>query len=274
MDIFEMLDGAAGKKQPIIKAPFGWPGGKSRTVEWIVDLIPKGESFIDVFGGSGIIMLNMPASKNDVFNDINSGVCALYRCIRDPIKLQKLIAWIESTIHSYEDWVTCKETWQNTSDDVERAGRWLYMVQYSFASQGRAYGFSRRANAFSGKLLAKVDSFGPVHNRFKNVNVENATWQKMIERYDHKTAVFYMDPPYPDSDMAACYGKNVMEWEAQRELLERLQHMKGTVVLSGYANKLYDSYTWNKRYTKNSFVSTTKTEHGRTAAEEVLWIKE
>ena len=147
------------------------------------------------------------------------------------------------------------------------------MVQYSFASQGRAYGFSRRANAFSGKLLKKIDSFGPVHARFKDVNVENTTWQKIVERYDHKTAVFYMDPPYFDSDMAACYGKNVMDRNDHEHLLERVKYMKGTVVLSGYANKLYDSYTWNKRYTKESFVSTTKTEHERTKAEEVLWVK-
>jgi len=273
MDIFEMLDGASGKKKPIIKAPFGWPGGKSRTVEWIVDLMPRSDIFVDVFGGSGIVMLNMPASKNDVFNDINSGVCSLYRCVRDRQKLDRLIEWIESTIHSYEDWVTCKETWKDTADDVERAGRWLYMVQYSFAGQGRAYGFSRRHNAFSGKLLLKASIFGPIHDRFRNVNVENRDWREMLEKYDTEETVFYLDPPYPDSDMAACYGKHVMGWDAQREMLERIKHLKGTVVLSGYANKLYDSYTWSKRHTKESFVSTTKAEHGRVKAEEVLWIK-
>ena len=273
MNFFDMLDEAAGKKQPVIKAPFGWPGGKSKTVKWLVDLIPRSEAFVDVFGGSGVVMLNMPAGKNDVFNDINSGVCSLYRCLRNPIKLQGLIAWIENTVHSYEEWVFCKESWQDVNDDIERAGRWLYMVQYSFAGQGRAYGFARGGNAFSGKLLAKISAFGPVHNRFKHVNVENAPWQKILDRYDAKGTVFYLDPPYPDSDMSACYGKNVMGWDAQREMLERIQTLKGQVVLSGYANKLYDSYEWSERHTKETNVSTPKTEHGHVKAEEVVWIR-
>jgi len=199
-----MLDGAAGKKQPIIKAPFGWIGGKSRTVEWIVSHIPQSESFVDVFGGSGIVMLNKPATGNDVFNDINSGIVSVYRCLRDPVKRDKLITWIELTIHSYEDWVTCKETWTDVNDDVERAGRWLYMTHYSFAKQGRAYGFARAKNKFSGSLTAKISTFGPVHDRFKKVNIENRDWRLMLERYDAKGTVFYLDPPYPDSDMAAC----------------------------------------------------------------------
>lgn len=272
-DIFAMLDGAAEKKKAIIKAPFGWSGGKSRTVEWIVSHLPHSESFVDVFGGSGIVMLNKPPTGNDVFNDINSGVVAVYRCLRDVRKRDALIEWIENTIHSYEDWVTCKETWQDTNDDVERAARWLYMVSYSFANQGRAYGFTRRANRFSGKLLGKIAAFGPIHARFKEVNVENASWEKLLDRYDHSGTVFYLDPPYPDSDMQACYGKNVMPWEQHKVMLQRVQSLKGTVVLSGYENKLYDSYAWNERHTKPSMVSVCKTEHGRVSAEEVIWIK-
>ena len=268
-----MLDGAAGIKQPIIKAPFGWSGGKSRTVEWIVSHIPQSESFVDVFGGSGIVMLNKPATGNDVFNDINSGIVSVYRCLRDPIKRDQLITWIELTIHSYEDWVTCKETWKDVENDVERAGRWLYLTHYSFSKQGRAYGFARAKNKFSGSLVSKIAAFGPVHDRFKNVNVENRDWRLMLDRYDSKGTVFYLDPPYPDSDMAACYGKHIMGWDEQKEMLERIQHLKGQVVLSGYENKLYDSYTWSKRFTKESMVSVCKSEHGRVKAEEVVWVK-
>ena len=273
LDIFAMLDGAAGVKPVIRKAPFAWTGGKSRTIDWVLSAIPDSETFVDVFGGSGTVMLNKPASGNDVFNDINSGIVSLYRCLRDREELEQLITWIENTIHSYEDWVTCKETWIDTKDDVERAGRWLYMTQYSFSSQGRAYGFSRSKNSFSGKLLKVIPAFGPVHTRFKNVNIENNTWQKMFERYDSPTTVFYLDPPYPDSDMSACYGKNVMEWGEHRQMLEWIQTLKGGVVLSGYENKLYDSYKWSKRFTKETMVSVCKKEHGRTAAEEVIWVK-
>lgn len=275
IDFFALLDGNSKKTtRKIVKAPFGRPGGKSKTIDFILNQLPTRTTFVDVFGGSGVILLNRPLSKNEVFNDINSGIVSVYRCLRDPVKLAKLTDWIDNTIHSYEDWVTCKETWQDTADDVERAGRWLYLVTYSFAYQGRAYGFTRGNNNFSGKLVNKIPVFSHVHARFKNVNVENLDWKNLMDKYDSKDTVFYLDPPYPDSDMKACYGKDHMSWDKHREMIEYIRQVKGFVALSGYQNQLYDSQDfWTGRVAENTNKSVGSKQGGDQTYEEVVWLK-
>ncbi len=276
--IFADLDRVAnpGKKvaKNIIRSPFGYPGGKSRIVDFIHTHLPQRKLFVDVFGGGGSVFLNRDVQKGDVFNDINSGVCSVFRCFRDPIKYQKLIAFIGNTIHCYEDWVHCKETWKDVNDDVERACRWLYMMHYSFGSMGRNYGYVNVNQAFSGKLAGKIPAFELVRDKFRHANVENQDWEKILQRYDGYETVFYLDPPYLDSDTQACYGANGMTLQDHMHMLGVIKHLKGFVAISGYANKLYDGQDyWTERHTIKA-QCTIGDKESRGQVEEVLWIKE
>lgn len=264
----------SGSKQPkdtIIRAPFGYPGGKSRSVAWITPLIPKRKVFVDVFGGSGIVLLNNQQSDIEVFNDINSGIVAAYRCCRDEALFSRLMEWLDCTVHSREEFIFCRDNWQNASDPVERAGRWLYMNQYSFGRMGRNYGYAKTNGALSGQLVNKIPTWGIVRGRFKSVNVENMDWRNLIKKYDSKDAVFYLDPPYFDTDTRACYGNGFTRHDHD-DLLEAIQSLKGCAVLSGYANTLNDSQEWDARHTNKCYTSIGPTEDRHTS-EEVLWIK-
>jgi DNA adenine methylase len=241
----------------------------------VIDLLPETNTFVDVFGGSGVVLFNKKRVPNEVYNDINSGVVSLYRVLRDDAKHKRLVAWLEETVHAYEEWVHCKETWRNVEDDVERAGRWLYMINYSFAGQGRAYGFVVNGkNSHSVHLSSIFPALASVKARLRGVNVENADWRIILEKYDSYETTFYLDPPYPESDMRACYGKNIMEWEEHREMMRVIEHLKGNVVLSGYANPVYDAETfWLDRHETQAFVSTGGKHADRRKATEVVWRK-
>ena len=175
-DIFAELDAITAPKtrETIIRAPFPYPGGKSKSVLKILPLLPHSKSYIEPFGGSGAVLLSKPACKLDVFNDRYAGVVAFYRCIRNTAKYQRLIEAIDLSIYSREDFKWCKDTWENCEDDVERAFRWYYMISYSFASFGRNWG---RATSGSGSLAGKIRNrlpeFDTLHARLKNVSVEN-----------------------------------------------------------------------------------------------------
>ena len=255
------------------KAPFGYPGGKANIVKEIVKLMPRGKSFVDVFGGAGTVLLNMPTSKVEVFNDINSGIVATYRCLRDREKFDKLAAWIDLTVHSREDWVFCRETWQDCSDDVERAGRWLYMLDYSFACMGRNFGNTRVDSTISGRLTRRISSWRTVHNRLRNVTIENLDFRRIFEKYDHEDAVFYCDPPYSHSDNAGAYS---LKWDRTDDeaLLSCIEHCKGSIVMSGYNNTLIDDRPfWTGRHEFTSLTRMGQVED-RHYAEEIIWIKE
>jgi len=104
----------------ILAAPFGYPGGKSRSVRNILQHLPYTDKFVDVFAGSGTILLAREPSRLEVYNDRYAGVTAFYRCVKSEKLCRQLVDWIDTTVHSKELWWWYKETW----DSCEDQDRW------------------------------------------------------------------------------------------------------------------------------------------------------
>lgn len=281
-DMLEALD-ADTSQAPIIKAPFSWPGGKGKSVEKLQTLIPYRNAYIEPFGGSGAVLLGRHKSKLEVFNDRYSGVTDFYRVLRDPKLLKTLIERLELTVHSREEWVMCKSTWQDVSDPVERAARWYYMLVYSHGVLGRNFGRSvTNSNSMSGKIRDKLASFHLVHARFGDVQIENLDWEVLCYRYDHPMTVMYLDPPY--LEVHGGTYKNEMSVDDHKRLLGFVKQSKGTICVSGYSNHLYESAVdWDERHewTVNIVLKSMGCEGNgkdsikdniRPTAQEVLWI--
>lgn len=277
----------AKNKDQIKKAPFAWPGGKTRSIKYILPHLPKSSRYVSVFGGSGIDLLARQPSKLEVFNDRYGGVCDFYRCLRNPVLFDRLCEWLQLTIHSREEFVYCKNHWETTDDPVIRAGMWYYMTTYSFAHLGRNWGRCLGVKGVMGnKIRQKLPLFDPIHQRLRNVQIENQDWYDCLTDYDHPETVFYCDPPYVDS-VAGIYRCG-MSHDDHRRFLECVAGLQGFVAVSGYPNPLYDRQTfWTDRVTWESFVSMdamvfTEANHKlhmdaqakRQKATEVLWIKE
>lgn len=251
----------------IIRAPFSYAGNKGVLVPILRRLLPQRRVYAELFGGSGTILLNKAPSEIDVFNDTHSGIVALYRCLRNPDLLERLNQWINLTVHSYEDWTTFKESWKDAADPVERAGRWLYVVNFSFSGLGRNFGFERNA-PISGRLIEKTKLFQEIHKRLRNVTIENNDWAVLLERYDSSKTVFYLDPPYLDTQQNALSYGTTMGIDRHIEMLDMISTLQGFVALSGYANDLYDKQTfWSER------IVVPVTGLGHKGVEEIIWIK-
>lgn len=281
--MFDALDRADGSKGAgIIRAPFGYPGGKSRSVLKILPHLPYRGKYIEPFGGSGAVLLARERHGLEVYNDAFGGVVAFYRCIRDKKMMDLLMTRLELSLHAKEEFIMDKQ-W-NVDDPIERAARWYRMVQTSFGSIGRNWGRSTGTRSFiAGKVQSKLKHFPMIHRRMKRVQVENCDWEEIFDRYDCPEAVFYCDPPYVD-----VYGgtyKNELSIERHKDLIRRVFDAEGFVAVSGYSNPLYEDNDWDERYTWKSFVSIQSIKNSeenkkghlkdqkRTHAEEVLWIK-
>lgn len=289
--LFDDLDSISSqgeKREEIIKAPFGYPGGKSRSIKYIMHHLPMRRAWVDVFGGSGIVTLNRVPSKLDVYNDRFSGVTSFYRCMREVVLFNKLCTWLDNTIHSREDFVFCRDTWEDVSDPVERAGRWFVMVTYSFGKLGRNWGRGTvGTTSLSGVLRNKIRELNVIHQRFRNVQVENSGWERILDDYDASDTVFYLDPPYVDAS-AGIY-KHEMTHAEHRDMIDKVFSLKGFVAVSGYDNPLYNNQKWDKKiewevfcsmkslaYTEENHKDSTyqSNDTGRGHVKECLWIKE
>lgn len=259
------------KTETCLRPPFGYPGGKSKLAPKIVELLPQSGRYVEVFGGSGAVLLAKSPSKMEVFNDRYSGVVAFYRCMRDHKKMMQLKDLVDTTIHSKEDFYWCKDTWEKCTNDVDRAFRWFYMQSYSFGTMGRNWGFGKSTTP-AGKIRNRIPGFEKIHKRFKKVQVDNADWKKCIEYYDAPDTVFYLDPPYIEADNRACYAHSGIDY---LDLVHVIKHCEGFVALSGYPNPIYDNQDfWTDRHVFDHRMSIQSEHERRQNVDEVLWIKE
>lgn len=234
-------------RENYVRAFFKYPGSKARSVEELANYIPYRNSYIEVFGGSAALLLSRKKSLLEVYNDRFAGVVAFFRCLKDQAKAEALVSKFEWCLHSREEFIFNKETWTQVTDNVERAARWLYIQHYSFAGIGKYFGRSTTSAQTVTDLAEKLRTeWKPLHQRIKNVTIENQDWREMLKDFDSKSAVFYLDPPYLNSAHQA-YADSQMFVRDHRVMLEMIFKMQGFVAVSSYDNELYDSYPWDEK---------------------------
>lgn len=288
--MLDLLDGMESleeeeetREHDICKAPFNYPGAKGRALQNILPRLPITDTYIEPFGGSAAVLLAKRPSKLEVYNDRFGGVVDFYRCVKDAKLLERLMEWLDLTVHSRELFVECKNHWPEKDDIVVRAGMWFYSSIYSFGSIGRNFGRSVKPGAIlSGRIQDKLELFPAVHKRLKTVLIENQDWPAIFRDFDSHDAVFYVDPPYIDA-YKGTYRHEMTKSEHVR-LIDTIMDCEGFVALSAYPNELYDSYKWDNFVTWEQYVSITGqavTEtncqtrvHDRTCVIEALYIKE
>lgn len=289
-DLFGELDTHSMETAPkeIIRAPFGYPGGKSRVLEKILPHLPYDKGYITVFGGSGCDLLARNVSLLEVYNDRFGGVTAFFRVLRD--QPDALIQRLELCLHSREEFEWCRETWEGVNDELERAARWYYMVQMSFSQLGRNFGRAvRNRGHFGTKWFNALELFVPISQRLRNVQIENLDFRDCIREFDDPHNVFFDDPPYLGTNNGSIYKGLVWTTTDQIQLCELIHDSQGFHCLCGYANGVCDAindrYEWDHRIEYESLTTVgaqvgTETNNlagrivERGMSKEVLWIKE
>ena len=86
-----------------------WVGGKKALREEIVRRFPLSyERYIEVFGGGGWVLFHKPPGRDfEVYNDFNSLLANLYRCVRD--RHEELIDSLRYVLNSREDFELIKQ---------------------------------------------------------------------------------------------------------------------------------------------------------------------
>ena len=113
MGLFDNLDDTTGEshvQHEIVKAPFGWPGGKSKSLKQILPHLQYRKAYVEPFGGSFAVGLARVPSTVEVYNDRYGGICDFYRVLRDPTLLPLLCNRLDLTVYSREEFVWSKTT--------------------------------------------------------------------------------------------------------------------------------------------------------------------
>lgn len=260
-----------------VRAPFTYAGSKARSLPEILPRLPiiKSSTWVDHFGGTGVVSWNVPKCNVMVYNDRYSALVAFYRCMRDPIKHQAMIQYLSlMPPHSREDFYWARDTWVTDVDDVIRAAKWYYGIANSVL--GRQLAFARSIqSSVDRSVWMHLPFFEPIHRAIQPFTLENLDVFQCIHDYDTCSTIHYFDPPYVGTDQGGYEHK----WTAaqQKQLLATIGRCQGFVALSHYPCAEIDSQPyWTQRH---QWVHKASSEEisGSFSTEDViecLWIKE
>lgn len=217
-----------------------WIGGKKLLRSRILKEFPAVGSFnryIEVFGGAGwILFASDRHAEMEVYNDINGNLVNLFKCAKyHPEALQKELEFI---LMSREQFFAAKEQMDIKSlTDIQRAARFYILIKESFAADLHSFCIRPKNIAVAMEYIKKVSE------RLGMVVIENADFERISKTYDRKEALFYLDPPYYETEK---YYPDRFKTEDHIRLKEALSPIKGKFILSYndccYVRELYKGY--------------------------------
>ena len=257
----ERIEDGAETELPedVLPPPFNWVGSKARQRKNILELLSgvKRRGYVEVFGGSAAVLLSKEPEPEEVYNDLNAGVVAFFRALKnkeDAAELRRLCNSTPQSREFYEElrslarayiagdgkgFAAVKERANlgGTSDAVAAAFAFFYVQSFAFGGTLLGtFGYRRGRNPAE-TYRKKIDLFEDYSRRFDLVLVERLDWRKVLEKYDRPGALFYLDPPY-ECKSADAYSTGWTTKETE-ELVSALIALKGQAVLSCYDAPAY-----------------------------------
>ncbi|BAH44540.1 putative methyltransferase [Brevibacillus brevis NBRC 100599] len=244
-----------------------YPGSKWSLADWIIEHMPEHTIYLEPFFGSGAVLFNKRPARLETVNDIDGDVVNLFKMIRErPDELAEVVHW---TPYSREEF---KAAYDLPNDDVDRARRFLVKCWQAIrVKTGSISGWKCRGTADDSYRVKQwnelPNKISVVAERLKEIQIENRPALQIIGRYRREDVLIYADPPYILGTRNGEIYESEMTDRDHSDLLQTLKDHPGPVLLSGYANELYDDLLsdW-QREERQQIIETGQ------ARTEVLWI--
>lgn len=198
-----------------------WIGGKKLLRNKIIEQFPEEyDRYVEVFGGAGWVLFAKEKKGTEIYNDINSDLVNLYRCVKyHPEALQKEL---DGILMSRELFFDAIQTVRGLTD-IQRAARFFIAIKESFGTTLDSFGVRPK------NMKKAVDFLHVASNRLSTVVIENVDFERLIHTYDKEEALFYLDPPYYEAEK---YYPDRFQPEDHKRLREVLGNVRGKFILS------------------------------------------
>lgn len=204
-----------------------WIGGKRRLAEMLLNRFPPHECYCEVFAGGAAVFFARNPAPVEVLNDVNGDLVNLYRVVNH--HLEEFVRQFKWSLSSRQIFKWQQETRPETLTDVQRAARFFYLQHQAFGGKvaGQSWGTATTGPAMN--LLRLEENLSAAHLRLASgVYIENLDWAACIERYDRPHTLFYLDPPYWQTEG---YGVP-FAWNQYERMADTMKNIKGKAILS------------------------------------------
>lgn len=198
-----------------IKHLISWIGGKRLLRTKIAEFIPdKIKGYIEPFGGGAwVLFYKEKWAGLEIYNDLDSRLYNLFNIVKyHPCELARQMCFMLSSREQFE-----KQLEIEGITDIQKAARFLYLINYSFGAKGGTYGARVKS---AGGIIDRINA---ISKRLDKVIIENKDAFELIENYDDGQNFFYLDPPYSTgTGYKVCSTKN-FKHEKLSKLLKKLK---------------------------------------------------
>lgn len=251
-------------------ASLRYPGSKWSLAQDIIGQFGSHYHYVEPYFGSGAVFFTKPVSPHELINDMNSLVVNFFRVLRG--RSDELVFALEATPWSRAEY---DQSHILTGDDLEDARRFVIRIWQAHASDlAKKTGWKNRgskqpARGMSVRWQRVPSELAEMAIRLKDAEIENRPAVEVMRRFATKDTLIYADPPYLMETRTQKMYANEMSVEEHLEMLIVLASHPGPVVISGYANSIYDEYLqgWKKIAIKPPKVEK------QAQRMEVLWVK-
>lgn len=258
---------------PTLRPPFAYFGGKQKIAATVAAMLPDHTHYVEPYAGGLSVLLAKKPSLLETVNDLDGDIVHFWRILRDhPEELARACVL---TPHSRTE---RKDALNRPAelDDLERARRiWVCLAQgrtgtlrptgWRFDTADSAHtSMPRRLDGYVRRMEAATA-------RLRSVSLECRPALDVIAAYGKgRRTLIYVDPPYLGGVRERNYRKEMLSGDGHRELSGALHGCAATVVLSGYASRLYDVELYRDWY--RGELSTATSQGGAYEERtEVLW---
>jgi DNA adenine methylase len=212
--------------------PFVRLGNKLKIVKVLEMYMPKDfTTYIEVFVGSGSMMLNLPLEdKKVIINDLDKQLIDAYKYVKkEKIDKKKFLFMDEGLYKDNEEYLDVL----NEINDSLLSKKKLTLKEsfikemlnaLTFASTGKGKLYkSKKIN-----LINRFDKRIPtLKETLEDVIIENKDYSEIIKKYDSKKSFFFLDPPYENSEKLYKHGDFDLV-----EFSEIVKKIKGKVMIT------------------------------------------
>ncbi|HHA2600884.1 TPA: DNA adenine methylase, partial [Stenotrophomonas maltophilia] len=183
-------------------------------------------TYVEAFAGGAALLFAREPAKAEVLNDCHGELVRLYRVVAN--HLEEFVRQFKWALTSREMFRWCQLQHPDTLTDIQRAARFYYLQRLAWGGKatGQTPGFGRGGKGLN--LLRIEEDLSAAHLRLHKVTVEHLAWQQCMAKYDATDTLFFLDPPYWETEG---YG-TPFGMEQYQELVRQMVGLRGAAILT------------------------------------------
>lgn len=247
-----------------LPSPIFYMGNKYKLLKQLIPLFPDTcDTFIDLFGGSGVVSMNYQGTKQTIYNEFNTNIVELVKTMvyNDPNYLD---SYFKNKIEEYglekcsikakdridrSGYDRRRDTFNKLRDDYNKSESRDYKDLFLLAcysinhlirfNTNSDFNASTGADSYNEKNYKKICD---MHNTFKNVTISNTNCFDIDFDILTNNDFVYCDPPYLNTEAVYNEKRAFGGWciEDDYKLFDILERLNNKGVKWGLSNVFYN----------------------------------